>query len=255
MSRGTGCREMENTQFSRIYHQVSKDVYKNGPVISVDEKDWLDDWKTVYYKTYPRFEKIKLKAEVLHADFFDLIVRRESRRDFTKEAVDLRTLSLLLKYSCGVTGIVKDVRSRRAYPSGGARYPIEIYPIVFRSSNDLEAGIYHYSVKEHMLDVVWKRSFSENNIDMLFTYPWVKNASMCILMTAVFWRTENKYREKSYEYILLEAGHISQNVYLVSEALGIKCTAMAGLRPDKIEKLLDIDGFSESVIYSLVVGT
>lgn len=254
--------------FSELFHQSSKDHSKNHPPIPLDDKDWPEEWKTTYYKSYLRLPKINLTSEQPKADFFELIKKRESRRDFSRGAVTKRELSILLKYSCGNTGDMGNGRYHRAQASGGARFPIEIYPIIFRSAqartdadatqtdaeNILKAGLYHYNVKDHALDVLWDRSFSDENIGQIFTYPWVKNASVGIVMTAVFWRNQNKYGERGYRYILLEAGHVGQNIYLTSEALGLKCCALGGTYDENMEKLIDIDGVTESVVYTLAVG-
>lgn len=198
--------------FSKIFHQSSKDRYKGHPPIPNDSNEWPDEWKTTYFKTYPRLPKIDLKVgPPAPADFFHLVSKRESRRDFTRKPLTKAELSSLLQYSCGQTGTLENERKRRAQPSGGANFPIEIYPIVFRSGVDLKAGLYHYNVREHALDVLWDREFTDADIGGLFTYPWVKDASLAIVMTAVFWRNQQKYGERGYRFILLEAGHIGQN--------------------------------------------
>mgnify|MGYP001607672347 CR=1 FL=1 len=240
--------------FSKIFHQSSKDRLKGHPPVSLDSKDWPEEWKTTYYKAYPRLPKVDLEDKPPPADFFDLIKKRQSRRDFTRAPITKHELSVLLKYSCGATGKLTSDRFRRAQASGGGRYPIEVYPIVFRSGENLEAGLYHYNVKEHKLDVLWDREFNDEDIGQIFTYPWVRDAAVGIVMTAVFWRNQNKYGERGYRYILLEAGHIGQNIYLVSEALGLKCCALGGTRDENLEKLIDIDGVTESVVYALAVG-
>ena len=294
--------------FSKIFHQSSKNHQKGHPQIPADSNEWPDEWKTTYYKSYPRLPKVEFEDETssadlrgLHADqrgskanFFQLIQKRQSRRNFTRGAITKQELSLILKYSCGNTGQMGEGRHHRAQPSGGGRFPIEVYPIVFRSESrevelpqgsstsasdgDLPAGLYHYNVKDHQLDVLWDREFtptpergsstesaaganprlvrgfSDEDIGSIFTYPWVKNAACAIVMTSVFWRNQNKYGERGYRYILLEAGHIGQNVYLASEALGLKCCALGGTRDENLEKLLDIDGVTESVVYALAVG-
>ena len=256
--------------FSKIFHQSSKDFLKGHPPISPDPANWPDEWKTTYYKTYERLPKIALADDPPKADLFDTARTRESRRDFGRVPVTKQELSLLLKYSCGITGKLNENRSRRAQASGGARFPIEIYPIVFRpstdstsslqassgqaSGEDLEAGLYHYNVKDHALDVLWEGEFSDNKISELFSYPWVKDAAVALVMTAIFWKNRNKYGERGYRYVLMEAGHIGQNIYLVSSALNLKCCALGGTWDENLEKLLDIDGVTESVIYALVIG-
>ena len=250
---------MDVIDFSKIFHQSSKDLAKGHPLIPADSKDWPEEWKTTYYKVYPRLPKIALGDNPPSADFFDLIKKRRSRRDFTRTPITKRELSLLLKYSCGNTSPLEKSRHRRAQ----ARFPIEVYPIVFRPSTSsgqapggdgLKAGLYHYNVKDHALDVLWDREFSDEDISQIFTYPWVKDAAVGIVMTAVFSRNQNKYGERGYRYILLEAGHIGQNMYLVSEALGLKCCALGGTKDENLEKLIDIDGVTESVVYGFAVG-
>lgn len=245
---------MEETDFSKIFHQSSKNRTKGHPVIPMDSRDWPEEWKTTYYKTYPRLLKIDLTDNPPSADFFDLIKKRESRRDFTRTPIAKNELSLLLKYSCGNIRQLEGGQNRRAQPSGGARFPIEVYPIIFRSGEDLKSGLYHYNVKAHKLDVLWDRQFSDEDIDNLFTYPWAKGAALGIVMTSVFWRTQQKYGERGYRFVLLEAGHIGQNIYLISEALGLKCCALAGTYDENLEKLIDIDGVTESVVYALAIG-
>ncbi|MBI2025591.1 SagB/ThcOx family dehydrogenase [Candidatus Kaiserbacteria bacterium] len=245
---------MDTPNFSKIFHQSSKDHAKGHPPTPRRYEDWPEEWRTTYYKAYPRLPKIALEDGPPRADFFDLIKARQSRRDFTRASITKYELSVLLKYSCGTTGKLTSDRFRRAQASGGGRYPIEVYPIVFRSGEDLKAGLYHYNVKEHALDVLWDREFSDEDISQIFTYPWVKDATVGIVMTAVFWRNQNKYGERGYRQILHEAGHIGQNTYLATEALGLKCCALSGTRDENLEKLIDIDGVTESVVYALAVG-
>jgi len=245
---------MDIPDFSKIFHQSSKSHYKGHPPVPESYEDWPEEWRTTYYKAYPRLPKIELDDDSISADFFDLVKRRQSRRDFKRGSITKQELSLLLKYSCGTTSKLTNDRLRRAQASGGGRFPIEVYPVVFRSGGDLKAGLYHYNVKNHQLDVLWGREFSNEDISQIFTYPWVKDAAVGIVMTAVFWRNQNKYGERGYRYILLEAGHIGQNLYLVSEALGIKCCALGGTRDENLEKLIDIDGVTESVVYGLAIG-
>ncbi|MEK7085077.1 MAG: SagB/ThcOx family dehydrogenase, partial [Patescibacteria group bacterium] len=129
-----------------------------------------------------------------------------------------------------------------------------IYPLVFRGNEHVPAGVYHYNCKAHALDQLWAREFSEQERSTLFLYPWVKKAAAVFLLTAVFWRSKDKYGEAGFRYLLLEGGHIGQNMYLAAEALGLKCSALGGATDKSLEAILDIDGITESAIYALAVG-
>lgn len=245
-----------NIDLSKIFHQSSKDHNKGHPFVSPDPENWPDEWNTTYYKTYPRLPKIELVDEPFSADLFSAIRDRRSRREGTKIPLTIQEISLLLKYSCGNVGPMEawqGARSHRAQPSGGARFPIEVYPLVLRSGPELKSGLYHYDVKNHRLDVLNQKEFTNSDIEKNFTYEWVKTSSLVFAITGVFWRSQQKYGERGYRYALLEAGHIGQNLYLISEALGLKCSA-TGTWDTSLEKFLDVDGVTESVVYAVALG-
>ena len=240
--------------FSKLFHQSSKDRSGQGSVhIPHDTSQWPREWRTLSYKEYPRFEKIVLSEVSVSGGVLDVIGKRSSRREFSRRPLGRDQLSTLLKYSCGIVQ-EPGARYHRAQPSGGGRYPIEVYPAVFAGSSDVPAGLYHYGVKRHELDVLWRKGFAKEEIASFFTYPWAQDASLALFLTAIFERNQMKYGERGYRQILIEAGAIMQNVYLVSEALGLKCCAIDGVREPDIEKLIDVDGVTESVVVSIVLG-
>ena len=70
----------------------------------------------------------------------------------------------------------------------------------------------------------------------------------------MFKRTILSYGDRGYRHILVEAGHLGQNIYLNSVALGLSCCAIGGYIDDKLNSLIDVDGLNESVVYVLAVG-
>lgn len=249
------------TDLSLPFHQSSKDLSGVIPVNS-DPKKWPKEWHTVYYKSYPRMPMVSLDSELkidLSRGFFELLLNRQTDRKFTSEAVTIEDLSYLLRFSCGNSRLAKDGgKMLRVYPSAGSRYPIEIYALVVHSSPSLKSGLYHYHVKNHLLENIWDKDFSLNPEELKEYFGsvngWVSDTGIIFFMTAVFYRNQMKYGERGYRYVLIEAGHIGQNLYLVSEALGLKCCALGGTRDKKIEELLDIDGVNESLVYAVAVG-
>lgn len=219
----------------------------------MNAEEWPIEWKTTYYKTYPRMAKVPLLDDTpSSADFYTVLRTRTSKRDFDRRQLSFAEVSTLLKYSCGI--VQTEPKAHRAQPSGGGRFAVEMYALVFAGSKELPAGVYHYNVKEHALEVLWERPFADEDIAQLCTYPWMKQASMLLVMTAVFQRNQMKYGDRGYRYMLTEAGHIGQNVYLNASALGLKCCALGGTYDTKLEELLDIDGIHESVVYTVALG-
>ncbi len=214
-------------------------------------KFWPDEWKTVYYKGYPRLEEIVLpKPSLPGISLGKVLLNRISTRDFLKEPLSVLDISSLLYYSAGLKRRGKKFFERRFYPSPGGRYPLEVYLISLNT--ELPRGIYHYYLKKHSLEKISElESFS---IRKYFNIKWLYDCGLIILITAVFKRNVVKYGERGYRHILAESGHMAQNLYLNTTALNLGCCAIGGYIDDKLNNLLDIDGINEAVVYVMGVG-
>ena len=240
-----------------IFHHLTKDhAFGKRQPIPKNPDDWPPEWRTTYYKAYEKVEKIPLPSIPLPGSLTDTLKNRVSASTFSKKPLSLAQVAAILEHACGETAVhdLERGRKRRPYPSGGARYPLELYIFIFRSAPDLASGIYHYNVREHCLEVLTKRTFSEKEIGQFFTYPWVTQTSAVVVCTAVFSRTLAKYADRGYRYILLEAGHLSQNIYLVCTALGIQCRGLGGSYDEAVERALAIDGTTESLVHTNAIG-
>jgi SagB-type dehydrogenase family enzyme len=242
--------------FSGAYHQSSKDGSRGHPPIPENPGDWPDSWKIREYKIYPRLPKISLPDEKFRSDFFSLIEKSLPGRDYEAGGViSPSEFGVLLKYSCGMFRSETTESSLiRAYPSIGERFPVEVYPLVLVSGERIPAGVYHYDMRGHRLDVLAQRVFGREDIRELLRFKWIEKASLVLVMTAVFERNQVRYGERGYRYALLEAGHIGQNICLIATALGLKCFALGETRDEALEKVLGLDGVSESVVYAFSIG-
>lgn len=239
---------------SRLFHQKTK--IKEFPKIDLDPKEWPASWKRVHFKEYPRFEQIKLPTKFKDPapKFSTVLLNRRSSREFKIGSINLVMLSKLLFFSAGVNHLEEGIKfSKRTYPSAGARYPLELYLVLFRPIGRLEQGIYHYNVKRHSLELIGLGDY-KNELMKICGQGWIKEALLIILISAVFDRTQTKYGERGYRYVLLDAGHLAQNIYLTSTALRLGCCAIGGFIDDQANSLLDLDGIKESVIYLAAIG-
>lgn len=242
----------------KLYHLLSK-TKENAVEHIKKNSEWPLEWKTTYYKSYPRLETTKLPLKEMKGDLFSALYNRSSVWPEKRLPIPTAKLSTLLKYACGTTTQLQhtDERLRRSYPSAGARYPIETYILLLPQEKEslLSPGLYHYNIKKHGLTLLLKKEFEDKEIQNLFTNIPIENISAFIILTSVFERTQMKYGARGYRYTLLEAGHISQSLSLLSENLNLTCTVLGGSPIDStIEKLLDIDGISESFTLALALG-
>lgn len=211
------------------------------------------------YKTYPRCPRVKLlSASGAEAPLFKTLGRRRSIRQFSGEPITLKQLSRIIYYTWGRISTYDTQEFGRllhkASPSAGARHPIEAYAIV-NNVDELERGIYHYSVKDHSLELLKTGDFRERCVTFSAGQTWTKNASVLFLMTAVVARSAWKYRiPRVYRAFLLDAGHLSQSFLLVSTALGLGAFCIGIISDLAIEREIGIDGVNETVLFAVGVG-
>jgi len=215
------------------------------------------------YKIYPSTKTIPLgKNSLITArqdgdSFLQTLLSRKSTLAFTPENIHLSDLSQLLTLSCGLRNDNADSQFR-TYASAGARYPIEVYVVILRS-DDIERGIYHYNVRDNTLELIRTGDYSEkmnsfykNQINKIITSDF----PCLLLFSMVFERSMQKYGERGYRFALLDAGHMSQNLYLVATYLGLGIVGL-GAGADSDDRLDDILGLihnEENAFYGFAVG-
>ena len=178
------------------------------------------------------------------------LLKRKSSRTLDSKTLSLEQISTLLYFSAGLKTYKPPWHANRFHPSAGSRYSLEVYLISLNT--ELGKSVFHYNIKHHSLELL-------SNIDKFFVnkyfgYTFSKTPPLIIILSAVFSRVTIKYQDRSYRYILSETGNISQNFYLLSAALNLGCSTI-GYIDDEVNKLLDLDGLEEAVVYSMAFGS
>ncbi len=183
----------------------------------------------------------------------DAISRRVSHRKFTDGFLTLEELSFLLWATQGVREIIRDgYATRRNVPSGGARHSFETYLCIQRVKG-LTPGLYRYLALEHKLILL------DDNLEM---YRKVNDATedqnfgsaVVFIWTTIPYRTEWRYSIVSHKLILIDAGHVCQNLYLACEAIGCGTCAIGAYNQEKMDTVLGVDGKDELTVYCAPVG-
>ena len=186
------------------------------------------------------------------APLWTAIRRRRSRREFSSEPISLPQLSQLLWATQGITHSARDYPFR-ACPSAGALYPIETY-LVVNNVEELSAGIYHFYVPKHLLEILAQGAFGRDLAQAALGQHMVRRAAVVFVWTTVVQRSKWKYQERGYRYIYLDGGHIGQNLYLAATALDLGCCTIGALFDEEVNQLISVDGKEETVIYMGAVG-
>jgi len=236
--------------YGDLFQQKSKYTRKNLPRHFLD---WANKPKT--YKTYQDpLKKIKLPLPEFNQNinFWEVLVKRHSVRQFSSQPLLLTELSLLL---FGMEGLTR-VSSQFAYritPSAGGLYPIEIYPVL-NNVEDLQNGLYHYNIPEHSLEFLKEGDLRKEVAEGCLGQNMAYKSAVNFIWTAMIERSKWKYLQRCYRYIYLDCGHIGQNLYLVAEALGLGACTIGAIFDDELNEILDINGINETAIYVGVVG-
>lgn len=263
-ARTDNLAENDQSSISELYHENSKqqryDREFGRRISAINNNPDIHRLITQAFKTYSGAMVVTLPKVVAEKglSFEQVVVQRRSIRNFTGEPLSLTEVSKLLYFGNGITswlapspqGIIQPVR---AAPSGGALYPVELYPVIF-TGIEIETGIYHYCVDKHSLELLQAGQFN-HPLGHATSYSTIfAKASMTIILTSMFGRTKFKYSERGYRFALLEAGHIAQNILLAATALGLGAVAIGGFIDDEINEMLDLDGVDESSLYLITIG-
>nr|5LQ4_B Chain B, CyaGox [Cyanothece sp. PCC 7425] len=183
----------------------------------------------------------------------EAIETRRSIREYSDQPITLAQLGEFL-YRCARVKAVYTLpedpmqvgeSTTRPYPSGGALYELEIYPLVHQCG-DLAAGLYHYQPLSHTLHPVadWTPEVESLVYDAWRATGQQSIPQIVLIITARFGRLFWKYHDIAYSLILKHVGVLYQTFYLVATAMQLAPSAIgagnttkfcqiAGLNPDE----------------------
>ncbi|MFQ5952162.1 MAG: SagB/ThcOx family dehydrogenase [Candidatus Omnitrophota bacterium] len=206
------------------------------------------------YKEYPGKKRVKLPhpETTSKISLDEAVKKRKSVRDYSSKPLSEKDLSYLLWISNGINRKEHGYEFRTV-PSAGALYPVETY-LVVNNVESIPKGVYHYSIKDHLLEEIKEGDFSETVARAALGQDMCADAGAVFIWTGIFQRSKWKYGERAYRYVYLDAGHVAENLALASVGLGLGSCQVAALFDDEINEIIGVDGIEESVIYMSVVG-
>jgi SagB-type dehydrogenase family enzyme len=185
------------------------------------------------------------------------ILQRRSIRGFSGSNLSPSELSTLLFYSCGIQAVSRLADDRNSYyrnvANSGNLGSCEIFVIAL-NVDDLPPGIYHYDSLTAGLSNVRSGQYQQWLGEFVLYQSELASAAALMVVVGAVGRLKSKYGERGYRLALLDAGHVSQNVYLIATALGLSVCATAGFIDEELDRALRIDGLDYASMLVLGLG-
>ena len=215
--------------------------------------DWSNQPRV--FKAYDDIETIPLPRvdKFPEADLWDLYFSKTNKR--FENRLDLKKLSQILSTSYGLTA--KHTYSGqtvfyRSVASAGALYPAEIYFLVSNIEN-LQPGLYHYGVRNRSVTPLR----GGDDIAIMSAMPdglEKQSSSIVFIISGIFFRSSWKYRDRAYRYVLLDAGHLIENLALALRATGLPYSIDYDFDDEHMGHMIGFDDKKEVSLASVHVG-
>ena len=237
----------ELREFLKSNQWVNKDNLKTPKdeniKIPKPVKDYNED-SLIYLPDYNNLDFSNLSI-------IEIIKNRKSRRKYNNKELSLTELSFLL---WATQGLRDDHIRLRTVPSGGAVHPFETY-IYINRVDGIKPGLYRYIPGEHALIFIKIiKNAKSKIIKAANNQKFVGEAAVVFIWTVLPKRGEWKYGILSHKLAAIDIGHLCQNLYIGTEAIDAGMCAVDAYDQKSADKLLEVDGQEEFVIYMAPVG-
>lgn len=189
---------------------------------------------------------------------YECIKDRRSTRLYSEDGLTLDELSYLLWTTQGITGTNKGGLMLRTVPCSGATHTLETYLFIMRIEG-IQQGVYRYLPVEHKLLFMHELSEIDSKVDAItldqpFVPNFAKKAAVVFAWSTTPYRSEWKYDVTAHKKILIDVGHVSQNLYLASESVDAGACAIGIYDQELTDEVLGLDGVEEFVVFLSAVG-
>jgi len=251
---------------AEIFHEATKVASANFMERGLQATDYLLSrrWtvRTVAnYKDYATRPELALPPPTpLEMPLMDALRRRQSVRSFSGQPIGLQDLSNILFYGAGVTRtpavtMLPHLQMRfRSYPSGGGLYPVELYAFLVNVAGVAPCLVHYCAVTKRA--AILSEDIEASTLREAFgdCDNFIPTTGAVLFLTGIFQRTTVKYGPRGYRFVMLEAGHLAQNLSLVTTAHNLGSLMWGGYLDDRLNALIEANGVDESVVHCMMVG-
>ncbi len=196
------------------YHAATKHSY-NSVRTNPNYLEWENQPST--YKIYPEnYQRYRLDLDNAEDSFLYHIAGLTAKKS----------------YPSGVYYL-------RINPSAGALYPNELY-VQIRGVKGKEDGIYHFEVYSSSLTLLQKIDDTQG-LEPYFGFMRAMRGYL-FLVSAIYYRSSWKYKNRAFRYCLLDAGHLLGSIEAAALLKPHSVEMVYGIKRQKLNRIF---GFNE----------
>jgi SagB-type dehydrogenase family enzyme len=174
------------------------------------------------------------------------LLARRTVRSFLGRSIDLKQFSQLCWAAQGTTD---ERKHKRTAPSGGALYPLDVYAAVGDGGVEtMGAGIYHYEPANHGVSLRTAGDARSDLAKASYGQMWMADPPVHLVITAEYKRICGNYGERGIRYAIMEAGHVGQNIFLQSEALGLSAGIIGAFHDREVSRIMALPDDHEPLL-------
>jgi SagB-type dehydrogenase family enzyme len=187
-------------------------------------------------------------------DLRKALEQRTTLRKYSQVELSMDELSYLLWITQGVKSVTDRPATIRTVPSAGSRHAFETYILINRVGS-LAPGLYRYSALKHCIYAAnMEVSINERITTACKSQSHIRTSAATFFWVADLERMSWRYSERAARYVLLDAGHVCQNLYLAAESIQCGVCGIAAYDDDLTNAALGLDGQNCLVVYAATIG-
>ncbi len=159
-----------------------------------------------------------------------VLAKRRSCRTFLSQHLSAEQISQLLWAGQGITYMPRGFRTA---PSAGGTFPIVLYAV-------LPEGTFRYEPKTHSLTSVILKDVRTKLAAACLEQFFITNAGLIVVISADFKRTTSRYGHRGERYVILEAGHVAENIFLQAEAIELGSVAIGAYNDNQVAEIVGL---------------
>ena len=236
----------EQPNMQKLWEQLDGKTLEDTDQVSEQELDKYN---------FPFCTKVGTATESIHwGDDLELlentILQRRSTREYSGMKLELAELKAILDFTYqpqhytdqGIDGS----------PDYFDLSLIETF-VAVTGVEDLEEGCYYYAPKSQELRQIRFKNFRDELHYLCLGQELGRDAGAVIFHTADLKSAVQKYGDRVYRYLHMDAGHLGQRLNIAAIGLGVGVSGIAGFFDNLVNEVLGIPN-EEAVLYITTLG-